>query len=322
MSIDASAGVIIDGLPVTFRDKAFHGDPEGFSDSYMLAYDFDEFCFTASISSGRGPEVHEAYSIAVRTVLGGSAEQDFTGYGGLSNRAPLDVIQGLLTTDVGLVHTALDHAKEHFANTEDRSDIGLDIISRFADRSEVEPDELTIRAITEMLVIRKKEVLLPQINSAWPVALDGFVEHWTSLYEMKAGDWENVHTAIVSSGHTDFIQKTLEVSGLPQPDVYMTDDEMRRQVTPRTKPDPFALQLARNAWFNAYAIPVGMRTEAFLEKAKYKQLYGGDDLVKDGQMAANDGIGFVYYDGSPGAWEAIGRTIIETIKHGGGFDTE
>lgn len=323
MALGSHTPVIAEGLPVTFRDQTVWRDPASFEKSFMLAYDFDEFCFSTSISSGKGPEVHEAYKIAVEAVLGGTAVRDFSGYGGLSNRAPLDVIQGLIEVDPKLIENAMTHASEHFAHPDDITDIGLGMVARFVGRGRMEADELTIRAITEMLVIRKKEVLMPQISASWPKPVAGFDKHWheLSLRRQEQEGWQHVHTAIVSSGHTDFIQKTLEFAGLEHPDVYMTDDEMRRQVTPRTKPDPYALQLVRNAWLSAYLVPVDVRnSKTFLAATKRRQMYGGDDANKDGGMARNDGIAFIHHDGSANRWRAINQQIIDAIESRTGFD--
>ncbi len=101
----------------------------------------------------------------------------------------------------------------------------------------------------------------------------------------------------------------------------MTDDEMRLQVLPRTKPDPYALQLVRNAWFSAYSIPIHLTTSpAFIDQAKKRQVYGGDDLIKDGAMAKADGIAFLYHDGSADRWPAIDRTLVQAIETGAGFN--
>jgi phosphoglycolate phosphatase-like HAD superfamily hydrolase len=322
MAAELNTPVVAEGLPITFRDRTVWRDPETFDQSYLIALDFDETCYTTFISHGDGIAVHEAYEVAVETVLGEDARQDFSSYNGLSNRAPLDVIQGLIEREPVFIARALQHARDHFAHPEDITDIGLGLVARFADRGRLDHDDLTIRAITEMLVIRKKEKLIPQISEEWPQPVEGFPEIWTDLNAKKAENekWKRVHFAIVSSGHTDFIQKVLTTAGLPHPDVYMTDDEMRRQVQPRTKPDPYALQLVRNAWMNEYLVPSQSReSEVFMREAKSRQTYIGDDPNKDGEMASNDGVEFLLHDGRPDTWEKIGGLIIKTIDNEGGF---
>ncbi len=322
MAFLGGSPVVAEGQPITFRDQTVWLDPEKFGSSYMLNIDFDETCFTTFISKGDGVEVHRAYEIAVDTVLGKEAQQDFSNYGGLSNRAPLDVIKGLIDREPSLIQRALGHAQEYFAHPEVRTDIGLGLIARFADRGQAVNDELTWRAITEMLVIRKKEILIPQISEEWPMPVKGFGEFWHAFYtEKERRGLKHVHTAIVSSGHTDFIQLALEQAGLELPDVFMTDDEMRRQPHPKTKPDPMALQLVRKAWLNAYLIPSTLRrSDSFISAARRREVYIGDDIKKDGQMAANDKIKFLHHDGSPEAWPRISRTILSVIESGGGFE--
>lgn len=288
----------------------------------MVEVDFDETCFTTFISRGNGVEVHQAYEMALELVLGQEARQDFSDYNGLSNRAPLDVIVGLISENPRLINNALDHAKEFFAHPDDITDIGLGLVARFANRGTLDHDELTLRAITEMLVIRKKEVLVPQITAEWPMAVKGFDEAWLDIAERQKTDerWARVHTAIVSSGHTDFIQLVLDGAGMPRPDVYMTDDEMRRQVHPLTKPDPYALQLVRNAWQNAYLIgPELRKSAAFEAETKSRSVYIGDDHDKDGRMAANDGIKFLHHDGSADAWHNIGKQLVRAVEIDGVF---
>lgn len=320
-AIGPETPVIAEGLPVTFRDQTVWRDPEAFERSYMVEVDFDETCFTTFISSGDGVEVHEAYEMAVETVLGANARRDFSGYGGLSNRAPLDVIVGLVSEEPRLIMAGLSHAREHFAHPVEISDIGLGLIARFADRGTAVYDELTVRAITEMLVVRKKEKLMPQITSEWPLPVKGFDETWQDLQARREQDerWQHVNTAIVSSGHTDFIQRTMATAGLAHPDIYMTDDEMRRQVQPRTKPDPYALELVRNAWFNAYLVPPAKReSEAFILNAKSRQVYIGDDPEKDGKMAINDGIAFLHCEkNSADAWPNIMRRLVTMVEVAG-----
>jgi hypothetical protein len=120
--------------------------------------------------------------------------------------------------------------------------------------------------------------------------------------------------------HQQNKQQILETAGLPHPDIYMTDDEMRRQVQPRTKPDPYALQLVRNAWINAYLIPRQQReSQDFMQATKNRQTYIGDDPEKDGDMAKNDGVEFMLHDGRPDTWMKIGGKIIEIVENEGSF---
>ncbi len=316
--------VIAEGLSITFRDQTVQRDPETFNNSFLIGYDFDGTCFATFTSTG-GPNVNEAYEIAITEVLGPRAVQAFIDAGGIHNRAPSDIIHELVISDPSHVDHALDHAIQHFAQPEAIGDIGLDMVARFADRNIIKPDELTMRAITEMLVMRKKTVLFSCINTEWPKPIGGFYEHWEDLHTRKIGEdeWRQVNLAIVSSAHTDFIRKVLEVSGLPQPDVYMTDDEMRRQVHPRTKPDPFALELAREAWLNAYAVPTDLRvSEPFMQAVKARQVYIGDDPEKDGKMAINDNIKFIHQDGQPDTWGMIGKQLVKAISDRVGFNAK
>ena len=306
--------VIGESLPVTFRDQSVWRDSAKFPLSAMVELDYDLTCFTTFDAPEGGIEVSRAYEVAVEEVLGKTARRDFSMYGGLSNRAPLDVIEGLIQSDPSFIITALDHAKEHFSKPEDITDISQGLIARFANRNRLEVDELSLRAVTEMLVVRKKNILIPQISSDWPKPIPGFAETWLELHQQKEdGEWPQLETAMVSSGHTDFIALTMDAQGLPHPDMYMTDDEMRVQVEPRTKPDPLALQLVRKAWLNAYLIPPEQREDwLFQQGLRERQVYVGDDASKDGEMARRDGIAFRHFTPNKPNWGYI-RNELRTI---------
>jgi phosphoglycolate phosphatase-like HAD superfamily hydrolase len=311
--------IIAEGLPIVFRDQTIYRDPKSFGKSHMYEIDFDETCFSTFISNNDGIAVHEAYEGAIASIFGAEALEDFD----LANRAPNDIVDELFELNPQFIQEALAHAQQYFARPDDVTDIGLGMIARFAGRNEAVHDELSTRATTEMIVIRKKEILVPKIGYDWPEAVEGFSEAWTELNERREKDqkWQRVHLAIVSSGHTDFIKKVMEIAGLPHPDVYMTDDEMRRQVTPKTKPHPYALQLVRNAWLNAYLVPKSQRRDnEFMNATKRRQAYIGDDIKKDGGMAKRDGIAFLHHDGRPDTWSYILSKIIENVESGEGID--
>jgi phosphoglycolate phosphatase-like HAD superfamily hydrolase len=313
--------IIAEGMPVVFRDQTIYRNPNAFNESHMYEVDFDETCFSTFISNNDGVAVHEAYEGAIASIFGDQALEDFD----LANRAPKDIVDELFEVNPQFIQEALAHAQQYFAHPEDVTDIGLGMIARFASRNEAVHDELSTRATTEMIVIRKKEILIPKIGYDWPEAVKGFPEAWTELNERRQKDskWERVHLAIVSSGHTDFIQKVMEIAGLPHPDVYMTDDELRRQVTPKTKPNPYALQLVRNAWMNAYLVPKSYRRDReFMQDTKRRQAYIGDDIKKDGGMAKRDGIAFMHHDGRPDTWSRIVDSIVRNVESGEGIEDQ
>src|SRR4051812_33944859 len=137
MSVDLNSPVIPEGLPVTFRDLTVWRPPEDFYKSVQILADFDEKWYTTFISNGNGVAVHEAYKAAIESVLGSDARKDFSEYHGLSNRAPLDVIEGLISREPVLIDKALNHARDYFASPKDVTDIGLAMIARFANRGKV-----------------------------------------------------------------------------------------------------------------------------------------------------------------------------------------
>lgn len=294
------------------------GTPGSFKDSYMLAYDFDNTCYKTIGSDA--PDVEDAYLFAVGAVLGAPAQNQYVRHGGLKNRAPSEIVAESINTDPQTLGHALEQAEIQL-EADSTIHYHRQAVAEFVARRQVTADQLAIQAVTELVVLRKKEVLFAQINPDWPKPINGFDEHWAGLYSRRnaGGDWDTIHTAVVSSGHSDFIGRVLQANGLPEPDLYVTDDEMRRQPQPRVKPHPLLLRLVRNTWFSEYRVIKKAEDQAFLNNSKKRQVYIGDDLAKDGQMAASDGITFIHHDGSDGAWTRIDQKIISVIEKGGDF---
>lgn len=303
------ADAVVSGLSRTARFE--HGESI-FPESHLLAYDFDNTCFW-TIGTG-GPDVDEAYSVAIGEIMGIVAQDDFHESGGLRNRAPVEVVADTLAQSPRTVINAYGYATELFHSIDDDPATPCDrYISRFITRGSFTPDEIAVRAITEMLVTRKKQMLLPLISSQWPLPVHGFAEHWQTLQvrQQSVEGWQGVHTAIISSGHTDIIQKVLAINGLPEPDVYVTADEMRHLQNPRPKPDPMAIEIARYAWMEAYDVVID---SASVADAKTRQTYTGDDPVKDGEMATKAGIQFYHQDGLDFTWSYIDSKISEMVE--------
>lgn len=305
---------------ITLRSSGGLREPTEFAGSYLLTYDFDNTCFF-TIGSG-GPDVEAAYIHAVGETFGTTAQNNYVARGGLQNRAPADIVLETITNDTFAITHALDQAHALLEPGNRVAAFDHDAVERFVARGEVKTDQLAIRAVTELLVMRKKEILLPQITPEWPRPMEGFDEHWSSLYgrRLMSNDWETVHTAIVSSGHTDFISKVLHLACLPEPDVYLTDDEMKLQPEPKTKPDPLALELVRDAWIRGYRLSQRAKNKPrFMDDTKNRQVYIGDDLEKDGQMAAADGVTFMHYDGTPDKWHQIDKAVMRIVETGADF---
>jgi hypothetical protein len=204
-----------------------------------LLLDFDGTVALTFETSPNGVGVHAAYEHAVASLFGRKGLQCFTAEGGLKNRSPREVVVALQA----------DGFKQ-------------------SDGTSCLTDEL-VRLKIECLI---SEIGLPLPEGGiWPRLTQGFKPFWKSVKEDQF-----VYTAIISSGHQAFIQRTFEVHELELPDHLLTDDELRNREVPLAKPDPMLLcALAQMAGFNPP-----------------NPVYVGDDENKDGQFAANCGMPF------------------------------
>ena len=136
-------------------------------------------------------------------------------------------------------------------------------------------------ALTERLVCIKIDFLTSQIGNTlqdgalWPRLTLGFDSFWNQIRSD-----ETVFTAILSSGHQAFIQKTFEVHGLVLPHLIVTDDELRVLPEPLSKPDG-----------RLWDFLLGKAGRTHLQNA----VYIGDDKAKDGGLAQNASVRFLHF---------------------------
>ena len=166
-----------------------------------------------------------------------------------------------------------------------------------------------------MLIIRKLSYLMGEVGipdrngNSWPLPCEGVLNFFYSLGLLKK---ENapIDFAIVSSGHESFIRKTLEAWKMPQPDVLVTEDDLRPRKFPQEaedkfKPGVFPVALAHFLWLKNQGIvfskEIGLDT-------KERIIHIGDTPTKDLVMAAMAGIkcNFLYPHTS---WEFITKKL-------------
>ncbi len=148
------------------------------------------------------------------------------------------------------------------------------------------PDE----TITQRLVDAKLSHLLPLISPEWPRLYDGVTE----FYEAVADGSIPVDTAVVSSGHDEFIRRVFEVNEIPSPDILITSDNLRKVKQPRRelhKPFTYQLALAHNEWKekNGVTSDNGYSDRGF---GKAHMMYVGNDPIKDGGLALRARVPF------------------------------
>ncbi|HVS58503.1 MAG TPA: hypothetical protein VHD60_02060 [Candidatus Saccharimonadales bacterium] len=252
-----------------------------FEDSVLVSSDFDGTIGYTNEPAPNGMTVELAYHQAVCEVLGHEACNTYSQTGGLINRAPAEVVAALLP----------------------------------------DTDEETQRVQTEALIQTKLGYLLDQIGcrlddgTRWPRLTPGFPETWEDIQRLRGKDVP-VHTAVISSGHTAFINTFFDTHGLKRPDFMVTDDDMRgsRYAVPlRVKPSPLLVTKVQEQWWEYYGINgVG---EADLHVLTERTVYAGDDPTKDGQLARNSGIEFIHINpaNSVPGWEKVGQWVARHV---------
>lgn len=170
---------------------------------------------------------------------------------------------------------------------------------------------------TKKLVKKKLSVLNGQIgqkiseNEVWPRPVPGFLETWNRIHEAKDAG-EDIDTAIISAGHTSFIEKVLKQYGVKRPDIIVTNETIRglnsvQPVETLAKPNALPLMIARTQWFHIYRID-----PAVDESIKSRMMHAGDSEEKDGGMAEAAGISFAHInpDNPTEGWQKV-RDFLE-----------
>lgn len=223
----------------------------------LLASDFDGTIALTHEPAPNGMTVPLAYEVAVVRVFGHSALQQYQAEGGLNNRAPLEIVRQLAP---GMDTSTL------YQRAEDLVEVKLaHLMSEVGNRS--------------------------ADGERWPRPTSGFVSFWRGISPRS-----DIDTAVVSSGHQAFIEKFFDVQGLGQPDILVTDDDMRPLMTTYepeqlVKPSAFLLQMA-HARSAARRRRLGLVPPVV---PRDRVAYVGDDLVKDGRLADNAAVEFVHF---------------------------
>jgi hypothetical protein len=151
--------------------------------------------------------------------------------------------------------------------------------------------------LTEQYVYKKLSYLLPEISTKWPRLYLGAKEFFQGIPTEQGA----INIGIVSSGHTDFIRKVFEVNDIPLPDIIVTSDILRLRPMPkreRYKPYPYQLAEVHRLW-KKLPSKDGVQLwshEPYTERAQGKpnMAYIGDDPIKDGGLAEQARIPFIF----------------------------
>jgi hypothetical protein len=252
--------------------------------------DFDGTKFFTGEVPPEGVDVNGAYALAVKEIFGEAAAEHFTENGGHRHRTPLEIVQDYCKPD--------------------------------ADRD-------TLELFGSGLTTEKQSVLIDQVGmelpdgEEWPRPMPGFANLWLDIYAAR-DEGLAIVTSDISAGHTDFIKKVYEWHRLPLPDVLITEEVLRNlkinlPLELQAKPAPLPMRLAQVA---AHEILGTHFPTADINALR--TIYAGDALDKDGGLARNTGVDFIFIDPTQPAegWKqmrtALGLgdvTLGQTVGH-------
>lgn len=283
---------------------------------YPWWFDFDGTMAKTFELSPSGIGVERAYEQAIGTIFGDEGMSVYRECGGLRNRAPTEVVKGLLDVDCSLVG------------------VGRRFWERNKYSSRIVWDrESPWHALGEILVQEKLDLLVAQVGSRfdgsgdrWPRPFQGLSRFFFSIRQANRRSGARIEVGIISSGHTEFIRSVFRMWGMPFPRIVVTDDDIRwRQYPPeisrRAKPGFFPLALAKGRWLakhresdEVFVSPRGLEPN---------MVYVGDDANKDGGFARENGIAFCHFqpipslDGVPASfsfssWQELSDWLVST----------
>jgi hypothetical protein len=248
--------------------------PEVFDEAKLAAHDYDGTTNDTGEEAPGIKTVNDGYRDGLDIAFGPQAVDIFDAQGGHNHRTPPQVV-------------------EDVANA-------LDLV--------LTPSE--VLAKTKEVVDIKQLSLFNQIGTRlsdgalWPRTTKGFREYWEAIYAAREYGFL-VDTAIISSGHTPFIEKSFEVHGLVQPDFMVTEevitDLLLDSIPPeyRGKPAPLPLSILKIAWAARYGRSV--HEEGLSQSMNPRIMLVGDSSRADGGLARNAGVHFELLEPSDAA---------------------
>ncbi|MBI2027990.1 MAG: hypothetical protein HYT07_00130 [Candidatus Levybacteria bacterium] len=258
---------------------------------YLFIADFDGTLYDTSKPSPSGMTVERAYVRSLDDLFGEGTGEHFFSINGFHGESPSQIIQRVLEiNDRQVVDNAKEIHSEHDGNFPK-------IIPESQDGKlpwNAEEPQVTL---TSMLVIRKLGYLLQEIGTLdkdgnpWPLPFEGVVDFFRSLGSLRKNDVP-IDFAIVSSGHEEFIKKALEVWRMPQPDILVTEDNLRLRKFPQEaeikfKPGVFSIALAHSQWLKSQGLSF---SEEIGRNTRTRIMHIGDNPTKDLVMADRAGV--------------------------------
>lgn len=258
---------------------------------YLLIADFDGTLFKTSEPSPTGMTVQKAYTQSLDDIFGKGTGEWFFSTNGFQGEAPSQIVTTILSkTNGSLINNARQLHKE-------KNGSFPRIIPESQDGKIQWHNEKPEKALTSMLIIQKLGYLLQEIGTygqdgnPWPLPCEGVLDFSRSLRSLRE-EKVPLDFAIISSGHESFIRKTLEVCNLLQPDILVTEDDLRLRKFPQEeeikfKPGVFPVALAHFQWLKNQGISASKETGS---DTRTRIMHIGDNPTKDLVMAEKAGI--------------------------------
>lgn len=268
---------------------------------YLFGFDYDGTVGDTFKPSAYGIGVKEAIELAVSHVFGQQGQVLYN-EATLETRdfwrsAPSELVSSLLLRDQEL--TLVAQARNFFFS---EKDLLKGLVPEGKGVPLVWDEQNPLGILSELFVREKLRIFQSHIGTygegdIWPKPCAGFADFWKGLNALQDRGI-TMTTAIISSGHEFFIQNTFKLWGLPQPDILITEDDVRGRISAAdlhrwVKPGPLPLELAYQAWLKER----GISQEHVLTTSNDNQYmwYFGDDARRDGVMALNAGIRFGHF---------------------------
>lgn len=229
-----------------------------FTNEMLSAKDFDG---TISLTSDEGKgilTVNQSYAAALDTMFGPQIAERFL-IDGHNSETPAEIIMRL--------HPDMDGA---------------------------EAEAHAIELINGKIAILSAQIGTPlEGGDLWPRPTEGFLDLWKAIENHNLVSESQITPVVLSAGHVPFITKVFELYGL-EPPMIVTDDLLVSDYgfadfspAERAKPNTPLIEVAHTLWLGRLGIEA---TPENVELTKANITYAGDDLKKDGGLAANYGV--------------------------------
>lgn len=245
----------------------------------LAIFDYDGTVADTLTPNPTVPNVHQACEMAFEQMFGLLGRTLFEKAGGVQNRTPGQITQAVIKC--GEEAQLLELLKRKFAEFSAQ-------LSPYVPEGKGIPlvwnEEDPYGIATEMFVRLKQKSLKigrQADGSIWPEACRGAPSFIESLRKDRIG------IGMISSGHELFIKRSFELWETACPEYMLTDDDVRGLPVPieeRSKPNPYLFDLLLER-FN-------------INTPRQEIVYFGDDQNKDGLLAHNAGVSFVWYNPS------------------------